>query len=196
MHYPVRFLPRLAALAALLLVALPAARAVAQAPQPAPPAAAAGEQDQARQLVEDMQRLQQRLTEIQQQALQDNPELQQQAEAFQQTLLEAMRAEGYEPVRSLSHIQLLEQQIQSDTLSEQERQGLVQEMREEIALLHKAEQEALQNEEVQAARQRFVAQMLAAMKAEDPQAEALMQELADKNDQLQEMVTAQAPAGQ
>ena len=169
--------------------------AVAQQATPQePPAAQAPEnEEEARELLNEMQQIQQRLISVQEQALQNDPELQEQAQEYQQTLLAAMRAEGFDPMQSLNHIELIEKQIQSQTLNEQEREGLMAEVQEEEARLQQAEQAALQQEGVQQAREQLMEGMLAAMRKQEPQTDELIQDLEDKNAELRSIMTAEAP---
>jgi hypothetical protein len=160
-----------------------------------PPAAAEMPQQEAaaRALIADLQQLQQRLINLQQQALENSPELQDQAEDYRNELLAAMRQEGFDPMQSLSHIELIQQQLESSDLNEQERLGLLAEAQEEQEQLELAEQAALEQEEVAAAREAFMDAMLAAMRDVEPQTDELIEQLDEKTAQLQAMMSTQTP---
>lgn len=151
-------------------------------------------EESARALIQDMQEIQQQLIGVQEQALRNHPELQEQAQQYQQTLLEAMRSEGFDPMQSLSHIELIQNQIQSQDLNEEERIGLMAEVQEEEERLQRAEEAALGQAEVQQARAQLMEGMLGAMREEEPRTDQLIQDLERKNEELREMMTAAAPA--
>jgi hypothetical protein len=165
-----------------------------QTAEPPPGAAEMPQQEaEARALIADLQQLQQRLINLQQQALEGSPELQDQAEDYRNELLAAMRQEGFDPMQSLSHIELIQQQLQSNDLNEQERLGLLAEAQEEQEQLELAEQAALEQEEVAAAREAFMDAMLAAMRDVEPQTDELIEQLDEKTAQLQAMMSSQTP---
>lgn len=184
--------------AVLLAVALGVTAQIRPSPQePAPPAGqgpalSEAEMQNARALMLEMQQLQEQLGEIQERAVAAHPEVQQQAQAFQDALVGAMQREGYDPRGSLAHIESIEQQIEQGNLSEQERQTLIQELRDEHQQLVQAEEAALQHPQVQQAREDFVMGMLNAMREEAPETDRLIEQLMSKNQELNEIVTAEA----
>lgn len=151
---------------------------------------------EARALIADLQQLQQRLIGLQQQALETNPELQEQAEQYRDELLAAMREEGFDPIQSLNHIELIQQQLRNKELNEQERVGLLTEAQEAQEQVELAEAAALEQEEVAAAREEFMDAMLAAMRDIEPQTDELIERLDEKTSQLQAMMTAETPQAQ
>jgi len=162
-----------------------------QAPEAGqPPSGVSPEAQNARALLLEMNQIQARLADIQRSALENQPQLQKQAEQFQSVMINEMRAQGFDPLRSLNHIALIENQIQSQNLNEQERAGLIAEIQEEQRLLMEAEQAALANPQVQQAREQFLTNMLAAMQKQDPATDELMNQLVEKNDQLTEILAA------
>ena len=180
-----------------LVVAMAAAMGAAQAQQspraeqgPAGDAAidSSPEAQQARALLLEMSQIQERLTEIQRSALESQHELRQQAQQFQDVMVGAMREQGFDPMRSLDHIALIESQLQNKNLNEQEQAGLIAEIQEEQRLLMEAEQTALANPKVQQARQQFLDNLLVAMQKQDPATDQLMNQLAEKNERLTEIL--------
>lgn len=159
---------------------------------PQTPGAGAQSDADARRLVGDLQEIQRRLITAQEQALEESPQLQEQARDYQGTLLAAMREEGFEPQRELSHIELLQQQLQADDLNDQERVGLVAELQEAEERLSMAEQQALQQQNVQEAREEFMQALLVAMREQEPETDRLIQELDEKGAELRSMMTAEA----
>jgi hypothetical protein len=153
--------------------------------------AAQGAQDP-QALLADMEQLQQRLLQIQEQAVAENPELRKQAEQLQQTMLEAMREEGHDPEQSIQRLQELEQRLRSPETGAAEHEKLIAEMRAEQQKLMAAEQAVSQREEVQKAREQFMENLLSAMREQEPRTDELMASLKQKSEQLQEIVSAQA----
>lgn len=177
-----------------LAVASPAKSAKGPVPAPAQQGqgSAAGSQQDPRALLQEMEKIQQDLLQIQEAALETNPELRKQAEALQNTLLEAMRAEGFDPVQSLNRMEKLERELQSGAADAEKRPDLIAQLRREQRQLMLAEQAALEREEVRKAREQFMNNLMAAMRKENPRTDDLMASLKDKNAQLQEIVTAQS----
>jgi hypothetical protein len=173
----------------LLLAVAPSVSAAQPARDGEGPAA---EQQDPQALLQQMDEIQQQLLQIQEEAMAQDPMLQEQAEALQQNMLEAMRAEGFEPMRSINRIRQLERQLQSEGVEADRRAGVVAEVREEQRRLMMAEQAALQHADVQQARDQFMEALLQAMREENARTDELMASLKQKNDQLQEIVTAQA----
>lgn len=194
-----RFTPRfghwLALMAALGLAAVsPAmsAKGPVQAPAQQGQGPAAGSQQDPRALLQEMEKIQQDLLQIQEAALEANPDLRKEAEALQDTLLEAMRAEGFDPMQSLNRMEKLERELQSGAADAEKRPDLIAELRREQRQLMQAEQAALERENVRKAREQFMDNLMAAMRKENPRTDDLMASLKDKNAQLQEIVTAQS----
>lgn len=184
----------LRALAARLVVLLALAAPVTLHAQPAQPGAGAGapQQQDPQALLQEMEQIQQELLQAQQAVIADNPDLREQAGTLEKTMLEAMRTEGFEPMRTLNRIEQLDRQLQSEGADPGQRQDLVAEMREEQQRLMMAEQAALQHQEVQQARDEFMDSLLQAMREQNPRTDELMTSLKQKNAQLQEIVTAGA----
>src|SRR5690606_16835303 len=155
------------------------------------PAQQGGEQDP-QVLLEEMAMLQQELMQAQEAAMANNPELREQGEQLQDRMLAAMRAEGFEPMRSLDRIEQLERQLQSEDADTAGRSDLIAELHDEQQNLLMAEQAAMQNPEVQQAREQFMTALLQAMREENPRTDEMIGSLKDKNAQLQEIVTARS----
>lgn len=149
--------------------------------------------DEARELIGEMQQIQQQLVSIQEKALASDLEVQAQARRYQETLLGAMRADGFDAMQSLKHIEAIERQIETETLNEQEREGLLAEVREEEQRLTEAEQAALRHQEVQQVREQLMQGLLTAMREQEPQTDRLIEQLEQKNTQLRSIISAEAP---
>jgi hypothetical protein len=175
-----------------VLLAMTAASALYAQPPVKERQRAAKEQVSPQALLREMEQIQQELLQTQETALANNPKLREQAETLQSTMLEAMRAEGFEPVESLARLEQLEQRLQSEGANSSSRPALVEELHSEQQRLIQAEEAALQRQEVQQARDQFLEGLLQAMRAENPQTDELMVSLKQKNAQLQEMISAQS----
>lgn len=189
-------MPKYAPIAIVLSLALTSATALAQAPAPkeqapqaqAPQAQAPAQQDLTALLME-VDQIERRLAEIQRQAIVQNPELRTQARELQGLLVETMRAEGYSPEQRLSRIQELQRELARPGLTDAEREALIAEAETEQQELSEAEQAALEHDEVQSAAQRFEDNLLAAMRAQDPNTERLIEQYEDRTAQLQAMLS-------
>lgn len=143
-------------------------------------------------LLQELEQVQQQLLQIQSAAMTENPELQEQAHSLQQTLLKAMRDNGFEPGESLERVEQLQQRLQSEHGDGAQREAIADELRQEQQRLVAAEQEALESERVRQISDEFTENLLQAMREQDPQTDALVLELQQKHAQLQELITARS----
>lgn len=139
------------------------------------------------ELQAELQGLQQQLGAIQEKTLEARPELAQQQEDFEQLVMEQMRANGHQPEQEFEQIQAMQDKIQDQSLSEDERRGHYDEYRQAVMEFQQAQQQVMQQEEVQSAREELNQAMLTAMKSEDPKTEALLSDMKQKQEQMMEI---------
>lgn len=145
----------------------------------------------------EFQQLQQRLAQIQEDAMDNNPDLQKQRDELLDLVMEKMEAEGYDPDAKIGTLENFQERMQEEDLSEDQRQELIAEAQSAQQRLQQAEQTAMQDEEVVAAYQDFQEAMITAMRNEDEEVEAISQRLQQiQMEMQQQMQQQQAPQQQ
>lgn len=183
---------------ALMLVAL-AFTSIVTAPLQAQPQSGASEgatatenkQVQAfEQVRSEYVKTQQRLEQIQAETLQARPELKKQEQTFNDLLVDEMKSGGHTPTQDLAEIEGLQAQLSSDKTADNERQELTTQFQHKVMAYRKAQSQALQSEKVKKAQSELMENMVTAMKKQDPQTEQLLQKMATKRQQLEQMLDA------
>jgi len=184
--------PVAAMLAAAL--ALPvAAGAQEAAPQAAPQA---GQQKQKMQkIVQEYRQAAQKLQQIRQETIAENPELEEQREAFETQVQDAMSETGYDVEAGRTKMEKLGKRFQNEELSKEERQKLASEFQAERQKMQQAQQKVLQQEDIRKAGEKLQEDTLTAMKEQDPQTEELLQRMEKLRQQLQAMQPSGAMGG-
>lgn len=182
MHRPVTRHALTAVLSLFLL--LTAGAATAQSPD----AALTAEQQAQLQAIhaarKQMMQLEQRLTQIQEATLAANPELKAQQEGFKAKLLAAMEENGYAAEQEVAELHALEARLRAEGASDEERRALMVEFQQKAAAYQQAQRQAMESESLQQARQELSDAVLAAMKRQDPQTEALIGQLQETRQRL------------
>jgi hypothetical protein len=142
---------------------------------------------------QEMQRIQQRLGKIEQDALKANPELQKQREDFRQLLLSTMKKNGHDPQKQVDHLRELQTKLKDKDLEDGKRKELIDEFRSGNRELQQAQREAFQDEDVQKARVKLAQSMVAAMKEQDGDTEQLIRRLKQVQQHLQEIMRSASP---
>lgn len=151
-----------------------------------------GEQMQSEQSPQmELQQLQQRLGEIQQQAFENNPELQEQAQELEQLFIDTMSDAGYDPEGGLARLQEIQQEMQAQDADEENRRALLEEAQQIQMELQEGQQVAMQEQVIIDAQQSFEEDLMDAMRAEDPQTD----ELISRFEQLQQQMQQQMQPG-
>jgi hypothetical protein len=185
------------AVAAGLVVAMPLQAEEAQQPQATPPAqaappAATPEQNKQMQEIQSVHaeymELQKRITQIQRDSLQAHPELKKQEQALQDLVLEKMSSTGKSAKDDMDEIIKLEEKLRNSETPESERESLMSDYQKKAIAFRNAQNEAMQNPDVQAAQKKLMDDLMTAMKEKDPQVEQLIQQLQQKQRQLSQMM--------
>jgi inhibitor of KinA sporulation pathway (predicted exonuclease) len=140
--------------------------------------------DEARQTV---MQLGQKLTEIEEAAVEENPELQQKREELQKLLMKTMTEQGAKPQERIERLQELQPKLSGSGAAGGDREELMQEFREQQKALMEAQNKALQVPEVREARQELQQETFAAMKEIDPETEKLVKQLREAQQRAQEL---------
>lgn len=130
-----------------------------------------------------------------QQALQANPDLQQQQDAFVAKMRQAVKDQGYDIEAGQKRLEEMAGKLKSQDLSEDERSALMQKFTAERQALAQARSAALQQPDIQQAGQALQTATVAAMTAQNPEVEQLLQDIHRLRQQLRAAMQ-QPSAGQ
>lgn len=143
-----------------------------------------------------LRNLQRELGKLRQQALEDNPELAEERKNLQDMLVSTMQDNGHSPKKDQARMKEIQGKLQSGEVEQAEKQKLVQEMRQHQRSLMQAQREAFQNKEVQQKAKQFEENLVSAMKDADPEAESLIKEYNQTQQQMQQQMMKMRAAQQ
>jgi len=135
------------------------------------------------------------LREIQKSAVENNPELSKQREAFQSMMRKHMSSGGYEVEAARARLDELRSKMQDKSLSQEKRQKVVKQLRQEQQKLQQARRKAMQKQEVREAGKKLRQDTVTAMKAENEDTEALMQRMNKLRQELRSGMRKQRGGG-
>lgn len=181
-------------LAAVAMGAVVSLRAEPPAAAQGAPAAQSEQMQAARQLHGEYMQLQQRLGMIQQKAMQAHPELQKQEQDLQALMMSKMSDAGVNAKEEMAAIGEIEQKLRNQDTPDSERQALFPEYEKRVKAFREAQMQAMQDPQVQQGQAELVKATTAAMKEEDPQTEQLIQQLEQKQAELQKLMESGRPA--
>lgn len=125
----------------------------------------------------EVQALNQQLMQLQEETVAANPELADEREALQAHLESGMKEAGYDVAQGRTRIETLQSELESGELSPEKQQENREALRSELGDMRAAQGEAMENAEFKSRRQSLNEDMLAAMQEQNPEAEALIQDL-------------------
>lgn len=147
-------------------------------PAPSDEVPAALQELQAKQ--QEIQQLSTELRTIQRKATEANPDLETDQENYRDLVIDAMSDENYDPQAEVQSIRTLQSELQGDgQLGEDERQTKMQALKQKEQEFRTRQQQAMQAEDVKAARQELDSKMRAAMKEQNPEAGNIISELTE-----------------
>lgn len=177
--------------AVVVLVALGVVTPLRADPPTAPQGGAGPQSEQmqaAKKLYGEYMALQQRLARIQQKAVQAHPELQKQGKDLQALMMAKMSSStGINAKDEMAAINEMEQKLRNKDTPDSEREKLMPEYQKKVKAFRDAQQQVLQDPQVQKARTALMAATTAAMKKEDPQTAELMAQAKQKQAELQKL---------
>jgi hypothetical protein len=143
----------------------------------------------ARQLHSEYMELQQRLAAIQQKAVQAHPELQKQGQELQTLMMSKMSSStGLNAKDEMAAINEIEQKLRDKDTPDSERKTLLPEYQKRAKAFRDAQMKVMQDPEVQKAQAALTDATTAAMKQQDPETEQLMEQVKQKQLQLQKLM--------
>lgn len=121
--------------------------------------------------------IQRDLTSIRQQALQANPELMAQSKELEQKFQQKAEEVGYEPDKFIAKAKEIQEQVQSQTLSTEERGELIKEFAAAKKKMAEQRQAIIADKELMAMQGKLQQDTMVAMQAYDPNTKKLVEEL-------------------
>jgi len=130
--------------------------------------------------------LRQQLGQIQQKALDNNPELKQQQKDLQSLMKDKVKGQVDGADKKMARLKEIRSTLQGNKdMPKEERQKLMKEFQSTAQEFQQAQKKAMQDPEVQQAREKFQKDMRAAMNEEDPNTDQLMQDLQQARKEFQ-----------
>lgn len=157
--------------------------------QSAPSSEAPAVMQELRAKQQEMRQLMGELRQIQQQATQSNPELAAQQEDYRDLVMNTMSDQNFDPEAELQNMRSLQAELRgNDQLGEEERQAKMQELQQKKQQFRSKQQEAMQTEDVQTAREQLDQDMRDAMKEQSPKAADLIARLDELQKEYQNLL--------
>ncbi len=144
--------------------------------------------EQIKAMQEQGQQIQQRIGQIQQQAVAENPELTKRSEELDQQTIAAMKAQGYDPEATMGKMQELQMEFRKPDTSEERKRELQEAFQSKRAELQKAQQSIANNQQLAEAREKLQQELMAAMEKTDPELPTLLQQLDQLRGQMQQIM--------
>jgi len=154
-------------------------------------AAVAQQQGGGGQAQEELQQIQQRLAQAQDQAFENNPQLQAQADELEEKFIKVMSDAGYDPEAGLARLQEIQAEMQDETVSDERRQTLMEEAQQIQGELQEGQQIAMQEQSIIDAQAEFESDLMDAMRAEEPQTDELIARFEQMQQQMQQEMMQQ-----
>jgi hypothetical protein len=134
------------------------------------------QQDQLSRQQARLQQIQQHLSMVQQMAIDESPDLQAANEEIDALVMEKIEDQGHDPEAMIQNLSSLQEEYQSEDLTEQDRQEILQEFQGVQQQLQVAQQTALQDSQIVAAQEVFRENLLEAMREHEPATDDLIEE--------------------
>lgn len=131
----------------------------------------------AQALIQKYQKKSRKLQKIHKKTLQNNPELKQQQEAYRDMVQAAIEDQGYDMSSGREKLQKLSKKLQAGDLPKSKRKELMQKFQSQRRQMSQARRKAMQQPEIQKAREDLKQATLAAMKEQNPKTDELISSL-------------------
>lgn len=155
------------------------------------PAAQSQTQTEMNTLIKQLRQKSATLDTAYKQALEANADLREQQDQFVAMMRQAIQDQGYDLDAGQQRLQDMAKQMKAGDLSDDERTALLQKFTAERQSLNQARTAALQQPEIKQAGQSLQTATVAAMTAQNPEVEQLLQDIAKLRQQIR--AAAQAP---
>jgi len=154
--------------------------------------AASADQQQAQQLMQQYRQKATKLQQIHEETIKSNPQLAAEQEKFEKQVRTAVQKQGYDVDKGQKRVQEMAQKLQSDDLSDSERQAVMKDFQAERQQMVQARDAALQKPEIQSAGEKLQKDTLAAMKKQDGQTAKLLDDMDSLRTKLRSAMPAPA----
>ncbi len=134
----------------------------------------------------EMRKLQKRLGDIRDQALENNPELKEQRQSLKDAVNARMAEEGVDPETDVARLREIAKKLRSGKVEGEEQKTLTKEYREKRQTLLTARRKALGDEKIQKQRKAFEDDLRAAMIEQEPETKALIAEYRKQRTQMRQ----------
>ncbi|MBN2872950.1 MAG: hypothetical protein JXJ30_08580 [Halothiobacillaceae bacterium] len=139
--------------------------------------------EQMRSVRQELQQTQAKLSELEQQAYENNPELGKKRDALQDTIAEKMSDDGYDAAEEFKEMKATMAEYQQG--DKQPSQAEVKAFREKQQAFQQRQQKAFQDPEVQSMAEDLRADVKKQMKQDNPKAEELFDKMEQKAEEMQ-----------
>jgi len=157
--------------------------------QSAPSSQAPSVMQQLRAKQQKMQQLLGELRQIQKKVTQANPELAAQQDDYRDLVINTMSDKDFDPEAEIQDMRSLQAELRGgDQLGQEERQSKMQELQQKKQQFRSKQRQAMQDEDVQTAREELDQNMQAAMKEQNPKAEELIAQLNRLQEEYQSLL--------
>jgi len=157
--------------------------------QAAPSSEAPAVMQELQSMQQEIQQLMNQLRQLQQQATEANPELAAEQEDYRELVINTMSAQDFDPEAEIKKLRSLQSELQNDSeLEEGERRSKMQELEQKTQQFRSRQQEALQNEDVQTAREELDGKIKAAMQEQNPEAADMIDRLTELQQEYQNLL--------
>lgn len=143
----------------------------------------------------ELQQLQSQLGNIQKKTMDKHPELQKKQSDFRDLMISKMKDKGHDPNKDIDHLKSLQAKLQDKDIKPDQRKALIKDFRQTNMTLRMEQQKALQDSDVQKARQSLSNDIISAMRDEDPRTDDLLKKVKETRQsliQMQRRAAAQA----
>ena len=135
----------------------------------------------------ELQQLQSQLGEIQKKTMKKHPDLQKRQSDFRDLMISKMKEKGHDPDKDIGHLKSLQAKLQNKDIKPDQRKALIKDFRQTNMTLRMEQQKALQDGDVQKARQSLSNDILSAMRDEDPRTDKLLEKVKETRQSLMQM---------
>ena len=140
---------------------------------------------------QELQSLQQSLSAIREQAMEENPGLQERQQVLQDQMMSRMRDEGVDPREDVRRLQDIARELRSGEVPEEEQAGLMEEYQSTRQALLEARRAAMQDKRIESAQLELQDDLVGAMTEQN----ADVPEMIDRFEALRAALSGQGRAG-
>ena len=150
---------------------------------------------QAQQLMQSYRSDAQKLKQIHDKTIDNNPQLAKQQKAFEAQVKKAVKNQGYDVDAGQKRMEKYAKQLQNKDLSDDKRKAVMQKFQSERQQMVKARNAAMQQPEIQQAGEQLQQNTVQAMKKENGKTDQIISDMKTKRSKLQQQMGSAGQAG-